>query len=67
MGVFEIRILDTNTCISYINSHDAKRLSQVFREPENRLLVLIGPVVPRRSCTPAMLSQVPVLLRAASV
>jgi hypothetical protein len=40
-------------------SQDAKRLSHVFRSAtSNRLLVLLGPVVPRRSCTAAMLNQV---------
>ena len=44
-------------------SQDAKRLSQVFRSASsNRLLVLLGPVVPRRSCTAAMLNQVSSLL-----
>jgi len=47
-----------HTYITRICTQDAKRLSQVFREPKHRLLVLIGPVVPRKSCSPAILNQV---------
>ena len=43
-------------------SQDGRRVGNVFRTEQDRVqqdrvLVLIGPVVPRRSCTPSMLSQ----------